>query len=82
MIPGVYLACLGILPTFITSIRNSINERPPRAMSEQQFPLCSRDFQIAYPVLTVQDSALCYVKHPARLRNRGYNWAFSHNGNC
>jgi hypothetical protein len=25
---------------------------------------------------------LCYVKHPARLRNRGYNWAFSHNGNC
>ncbi len=48
----------------------------------QQFPFCSRDFQIAYPVLTVQDSALCYVKHPARLRNRGYNLAFSHNGNC
>ena len=24
---------------------------------------------------------LCYVKHPARLRNRGYNWTFSHNGN-
>jgi len=25
---------------------------------------------------------LCYVKHPARLRNRGYNLTFSHNGNC
>jgi len=25
---------------------------------------------------------LCYVKHPARLRNRGYNLVFSHNGNC
>ena len=44
----------------------------------QQFPLCSRDFQIAYSVLSSRTvhCAMCYVKHPARLRNRGYNLRF------
>ena len=48
----------------------------------QQFPFCSRDFQIAYIALSWTVSTECYVKRPARLRNRGYNLAFSHNGNC
>ena len=60
------------------------NSRFVAAISKSRilYPVLSSRTVLTALYLAVQDSALCYVKHPARLRNRGYNLAFSHNGNC